>query len=305
MRRIRPGICPCEHAYTARRSSLPSSFFRGGPYFACSPDPPPPPPLPVLAISPRRWDGGGEGVREGVGEGGGEEGGGREVVVVQPRRLEEVLVEVADEKKAVVLVAATHNYASMLLSFACMLRRLSITNLLVAALDPAMYRTALLHGLPVYYDNSTAAAAGVDVLAAAGGAAEGAAGGAAGGAADWCPFNSHCFRHYTKLKSRAVLRVLRLGYAVLWSDVDVAWFENPLPMLWQYGEGVLAIQSNEPDPSQPANSIRRINSGFYLARPDPLTVAAFTAVVKHAAHSRLSEQPSFYDVLCGEHGERR
>ncbi|CAI5512667.1 unnamed protein product [Closterium sp. Naga37s-1] len=238
MRRIRPGICPCELAHASRRSSLPSSPFRAGPYFACSPEPPPPPPRPVLAIS-------------------------------MPN--------------------------TSLLARA----KTIMPNLLVAALDPTAYRIALLHGLPVFYDNTTAAVFPSDAQGANG--AEGAEGlGPVG-----CAFNSHCFRHYTKLKSRAVLRVLRLGYAVLWSDVDVAWFENPLPMLWQYGEGVLAIQSNEPDPSLPANSIRRINSGFYLARPDPLTIAALTAVVKHAAHSRLSEQPSFYDVLCGEHGERR
>ncbi|CAI5524887.1 unnamed protein product [Closterium sp. Naga37s-1] len=327
MRRIRPGICPCEHAHASRRSSLPSAPFRAGPYFACSPEPPPPPPRPVLAISMpntslsaraktisaergevRRVGGegreGGERRERGNGrtEGGqGDEEG--EVEVVRARGLEEVVGEVADGNKAVVLVAATHHYASMLLSFACMWVRHSfmcLSNLLVAALDPTAYRIALLHGLPVLYDNTTAAAA---LPAGAQGAdgAEGAEGLGAGG----CAFNSHCFRHYTKLKSRAVLRVLRLGYAVLWSDVDVVWFDNPLPLLWQYGEGVLAIQSNEPDPSLPPNSIRRINSGFYLARPDPLTVAALTAVVKHAAHSRLSEQPSFYDVLCGEHGERR
>ncbi|CAI5459043.1 unnamed protein product [Closterium sp. Yama58-4] len=321
MRRIRPGICPCEHAHASRRSSLPSAPFRAGPYFACSPDPPPPPPRPVLdismpntsllartrtigAVGRERRRVGGEGQEGGEkgerGNGGTEGGQGEEgeVEVVRAWGLEEVVGEVADGNKAIVLVAATHHYASMLLSFACMLRRLSVPNLLVAALDPTAYRIALLHALPVFYDNTTAAAAAALPPGSHGPGADEAG-------PEACPFNSHCFRHYTKLKSRAVLRVLRLGYAVLWNDVDVVWFENPMPLLWQYGEGVLAIQSNEPDPSLPANSIRRINSGFYLARPDPLTIAALTAVVKHAAHSRLSEQPSFYDVLCGEHGERR
>lgn len=38
---------------------------------------------------------------------------------------------------------------------------------------------------------------------------------------------------------------------------------------------------------------------------DDSTIAAMEKVVKHAATSGLSEQPSFYDVLCGEGGSNR
>ena len=35
-----------------------------------------------------------------------------------------------------------------------------------------------------------------------------------------------------------------------------------------------------------------------------MTIDALAAVVEHASHTSLSEQPSFYDVLCGVKGEK-
>lgn len=57
--------------------------------------------------------------------------------------------------------------------------------------------------------------------------------------------------------------------------------------------------------SGPINLPRRLNSGFYFARSDHATISAMDKVVKHALASELSEQPSFYDVLCGEGGANR
>lgn len=47
------------------------------------------------------------------------------------------------------------------------------------------------------------------------------------------------------MKSRIVLKILKLGYNVLLSDVDVYWFKNPLPLLHSFGPAVLAAQSDE------------------------------------------------------------
>ena len=47
------------------------------------------------------------------------------------------------------------------------------------------------------------------------------------------------------MKSRLVLNILKLGYNVLLSDVDVYWFKNPVPLLQSYGPAVLAAQSDE------------------------------------------------------------
>lgn len=47
------------------------------------------------------------------------------------------------------------------------------------------------------------------------------------------------------MKSRIVLKILKLGYNVLLSDVDVYWFKNPVPLLHSLGPAVLAAQSDE------------------------------------------------------------
>ncbi|ONK72506.1 uncharacterized protein A4U43_C04F20130 [Asparagus officinalis] len=122
---------------------------------------------------------------------------------------------------------------------------------------------------------------------------------------DDCHFGTKCFQRVTKVKSRIVLQILKLGYNVLMSDVDVYWFENPMPFLHSFGSATLLAMSDEFNKTEPINLPRRLNSGFYFARSDPVTIAALKKVVKHASTSDLSEQPSFYDVLCGEGGANR
>ncbi|CAI7743801.1 unnamed protein product [Closterium sp. NIES-53] len=198
------------------------------------------------------------------------------------------------ELRVVTLVAVTFTYADMLMSFVCRLRALGLAdNLLIAALDTEMYRFAFLQGLAVYLEPGASASLG----------SHASLGTDAASPFRDCPFGSPCFQAFTKLKSRAVLRVLRAGYSVLLSDVDVVWFKDPLPYLLTFGPGMLPIQSNEPNASLPGTGIRRINSGFYFARAERMVVEAFEAIVRHAGKTKLSEQPSFYDVLCGAQGE--
>ncbi|KAL9353228.1 hypothetical protein Peur_055908 [Populus x canadensis] len=99
---------------------------------------------------------------------------------------------------------------------------------------------------------------------------------------DDCHFGTACFQRVTEVKSRMVWKILKLRYNVLLSDVDVYWFGNPLPLLYSFRPGVLVAQSDEYHDT-----------------------AAMEKVVKHAATSNLSEQPSFYDTLCGEGGSYR
>lgn len=122
---------------------------------------------------------------------------------------------------------------------------------------------------------------------------------------DDCHFGTECFQKVTKVKSRMVLQILKLGYNVLLSDVDVYWFEDPLPYLRSFGPAVLLVQSDEYNTAGPINLPRRLNSGFYYAHSDIITIKALEKVVKHAANSNFSEQPSFYDTLCGEGGSNR
>eukprot|EP00271_Cylindrocystis_brebissonii_P020647 TRINITY_DN692_c0_g1_i1.p1 TRINITY_DN692_c0_g1~~TRINITY_DN692_c0_g1_i1.p1 ORF type:complete len:802 (+),score=72.91 TRINITY_DN692_c0_g1_i1:430-2835(+) len=208
-----------------------------------------------------------------------------------PHRMEDVLSVSArhiDNMKIVTLVAVTFGYAEMLMNFVCRLRLINASdNLVVAALDEDLYRYAALQGLAVYYERAS------DSLKSK--VKKGSD----------CAFGTQCFRQFTKLKSRAVLKLLQAGYSVLWTDVDIVWFKDPLKELMSFGPGTLPIQSNEPNVTLPGTGIRRINSGFYFARSDKMTIDAFVAITDHASKTKLSEQPSFYDILCGVKGELR
>lgn len=200
-----------------------------------------------------------------------------------PFDLESLLPMMADENRTVVLAVAGYSYKDMLMSWVCRLRRLKIANFVVSALDEETYRFSVLQGLPVFYDVSAPNNISFND----------------------CHFGTKCFQRVTKVKSRLVLRILKLGYNVLLSDVDVYWFKNPLPFLSSYGPGVLVAQSDEYNRTGPINIPRRLNSGFYFARSDGSTMEAMEKVVKHAENSGMSEQPSFYDTLCGENGSKR
>ncbi|KAB5537513.1 hypothetical protein DKX38_015046 [Salix brachista] len=243
-----------------------------------------------------------------------------------PFSLESLLSVTADKNKTVVLAVAGYSYKDMLMSWVCRLRLLQVTNFVICALDHETYQFSVLQdnlehlgnglcldcslfmvlnaqrnskvyyglsailivelhqmGLPVFHDPSAPRNISFDD----------------------CHFGTTCFQRVTKVKSRMVWTILKLGYNVLLSDVDVYWFGNPLPLLYSFRPGVLVAQSDEYNDSGPVNLPRRLNSGFYFARSDGSTVAAMEKVVKHAATSNLSEQPSFYDTLCGEGGSYR
>ena len=89
-----------------------------------------------------------------------------------------------------------------------------------------------------------------------------------------------------------------MGYDVTWTDTDIVWFQNPIPLMSAM-ESDFVVQSNAPSKEADANGALRINSGFYRVRSNPSTIAAMEQIVMHAAASRLTEQPSFYMVLCG------
>ncbi|KAG8366044.1 hypothetical protein BUALT_Bualt17G0035100 [Buddleja alternifolia] len=200
-----------------------------------------------------------------------------------PLSLESLLSILADQNKTIVLGVAGYSYKDMLMSWACRLRKLQVFNFLVCALDDEIYEFSILQGMPVIkcaYPPTNISF-------------------------DDCHFGTECFKKVTKVKSRTVLQILKLGYNVLLSDVDVYWFNNPLSYLNSFGPAVLVAQSDEYNITGPINVPRRLNSGFYYAHSDSITIMALEKVVKHAAISNLSEQPSFYDTLCGEGGSQR
>ncbi|XP_027347400.1 beta-arabinofuranosyltransferase RAY1 isoform X2 [Abrus precatorius] len=197
--------------------------------------------------------------------------------------LESLLSFTADKTKTIILTIAGYSYKDMLMSWVCRLRKLSIENFIVCALDQETYQFSILQGIPVF--NDPIAPSNISF--------------------DDCHFGSKCFQRVTKVKSRIVLKILKLGYNVLLSDVDVYWFRSPVHLLHSFGPAVLAAQSDEFQNEGPINLPRRLNSGFYYAHSDIQTIAAIEKVVRHAETSGLSEQPSFYDTLCGKGGSNR
>uniref|UniRef100_A0ACD5T8L6 Uncharacterized protein n=1 Tax=Avena sativa TaxID=4498 RepID=A0ACD5T8L6_AVESA len=200
-----------------------------------------------------------------------------------PYSLGMLLEFVADENRSVVLGVAGASYRDMLMSWVCRLRHLGVTNFVVCALDQETYEFSVLQGLPVFRDPMSPKNVSFD----------------------GCHFGTQCFKRVTKVKSRIVLEILRMGYNVLLSDVDVYWFRNPVQFLHSLGPATFAAQSDEYNETGPTNLPRRLNSGFYYARSDRATITAMEMVVKQATKSNSSEQPSFYDVLCGKEGVNR
>ncbi|KAL4573928.1 hypothetical protein LXL04_020749 [Taraxacum kok-saghyz] len=200
-----------------------------------------------------------------------------------PFSLELLLSKRADKNKTIVLAIAGYSYKDMLMSWVCRLHLLNVSNFVVCALDDEIYDFSILQGLPVFRDKLAPRNISYDD----------------------CHFGTSCFQRVTKVKSRVVLEILKLGYNLLMSDVDVYWFKNPLPLVTTFGPGVFLAQSDEYKITGPINLPRRLNSGFYYAHSDNSTISALKKVVKHASLSNLSEQPSFYDTLCGVNGSNR
>ncbi|XP_047044171.1 beta-arabinofuranosyltransferase RAY1-like [Lolium rigidum] len=200
-----------------------------------------------------------------------------------PYSLGMLLQFVADQNRSIVLGVAGESYRDMLMSWVCRLRHLGVTNFVVCALDQQTYEFSMLQGLPVFRDPLSPKNVSFDD----------------------CHFGTQCFKRVTKVKSRIVVEILKLGYNVLLSDVDVYWFDNPMQFLHSLGPATFAAQSDEYNETGPINLPRRLNSGFYYARSDNATIAALEMVVEHATKSNSSEQPSFYDVLCGKEGAYR
>lgn len=208
--------------------------------------------------------------------------------------LDQLLPQVADAQKNVVLVGVTYAYKDMLWSFMCQARALGVTNVLVAAFDKAVYESALVRGLPVFYAGPLPSEEADHVQPAD---------------TSESKTDRNCSTQQvklTKLKVHVVLQVLQKGFHVLWSDVDVVWFQNPLPRLSTYKTSTLVVESDEPDINLPANHGGRVNAGFFYAQADKGTIKTFKDLGRNAR--ALTDQPEqllFSQVLCGRGAQRR
>lgn len=198
-----------------------------------------------------------------------------------PLTMESVVDKVV-VNNTIILSALNFGYRGILQNWVCNMRHLGISNFVIAALDADLYKFAFTRGLPTYMENTILQGLNSSLISDA-------------------SYGTDAFKQLTKMKSRVVVRLMKHGLNVVWTDCDIIWFKNPLPDMWGYGKD-LVIQTNAPD-NEPMNGRRRINSGFYLARANEATIKAFEDIIEFASKSRMTEQPCFYDIMCGKEGQ--
>ena len=93
-------------------------------------------------------------------------------------------------------------------------------------------------------------------------------------------YYSEAFKRKTHLKTKIILEALKLGLKVLITDVDIVFFNNPLP-LFTCSDCDIEISSD----------VIEGNSGFYLARPTPPAIKLHeTAWKQGLAKPHISNQ---------------
>lgn len=215
------------------------------------------------------------------------------------------------KNRTIILTGATYAYRDHLRNFKCNMERVGAgSHWLVAALDPEVYKWGVYQGFPIFLAVSSNKSATPP------------ANSKKQRHMKKNDYGSQVFRTVTKLKSLAVLQVLERGFSVVWSDLDIAWFADPVATLQVFlDNGELGIQSNAPyvengESAQPHPTVefvktdnpaayRRLNSGLYAAPSTPLVTQAFRDIVAHARTSDKTEQPSFDEILCNINGSRR
>jgi hypothetical protein len=91
-------------------------------------------------------------------------------------------------------------------------------------------------------------------------------------------FADASFRRLMFLKSAAVLDALELGQDVLFQDVDLVWFRDPLPWLLDPSRRPLDAQFMD-DGANPAYFPFHANTGFFLLRNRPAVLRLWRRVV--------------------------
>jgi len=190
----------------------------------------------------------------------------------------------------IVLVGFTEGYKDMLLNMICRWKELGVENYAIVAFDVPSIVFCWERSLPCFYPFPESSESVPAMSQSPSPSMEPTV------VYEW---NSDGFKRITKLKSQQVLRLLKQGYNVLWTDLDVIWKANPMPDLLRLlakDDHDVLIQS---DATAQKEASTLINSGFYYVKQSEHTVRAFQEIVNGAAAAHdESEQPSFHRVLC-------
>lgn len=187
--------------------------------------------------------------------------------------------------RLVITIAVNYAYRNLALNFVCNLKRLRLHNYIVLAMDHTVFQFLAARGANVFFYTIHTHSRRRLLHVSKPMSAEDV-------------FGSSAFLETARRKSLLVLKVLRLGYPVVFSDVDVVWINNPIPLLLQH-QSDFVIQSDRSHTNQDTPLNYNLNSGFYYARSSPRTIIALQAIIKFSLAVRRSEQKAFNYVLCG------
>ena len=197
------------------------------------------------------------------------------------------LLQARANDNVIVLTGFNFGYKDVFLNLLCQLDYLNLQNYVVAAFDVQGYDFCLAHGLPCF----SATSVGMDSPEISDSEL----------LHDSLPhaWTTDQFKKLTKRKSQEALRVLELGYDILWTDVDVFWKSDPLGDIskWMNDSAQIHIQSDALWGIDPNSWV---NSGFYFVRSSHQTINVFKDIISNSRTSNESEQPSFNRVLCQE-----
>ena len=173
--------------------------------------------------------------------------------------------------QTVLLVAGNSAYIDMLYNWICIARQYRL-KYLVWAIDQETH-THLLErtSIPVYYARN----ADADQFTGA------------------AFYNSKAFNYITKEKIKGQLQVLEKGYDFYFSDLDVAFQDDPFPGFRAYSEYSRCDVIYQPN--TPTN-VKRVNVGFYFVRSSSRTILFFQEVLSRFDDKASNDQVHFNDV---------
>ncbi|KAJ8901727.1 hypothetical protein NDN08_003933 [Rhodosorus marinus] len=183
---------------------------------------------------------------------------------------------------SIVLTAAHYAERETMMHWVCRLREQQVSNFIIAALDKDLYEWAAVRSIPVYYEDSLIA----DLR-------------------DELPNLGHisvqAFKLLTKMKSRVVLKVLRKGFDVVWSEPGILWLKDPRAKISGHDSDLVILSESKPKKSSVDSG--RLNVEFYRARASNKMIKAIEDVVQCALKNERPEKSCFYEIFCKGFGE--
>eukprot|EP00667_Euglena_gracilis_P005252 EG_transcript_5285 len=196
----------------------------------------------------------------------------------------------ANKQRCILLTTASYGYMDFVANFVCNLAMLHVTNYLIAAVDMETYEECVARGFPTFLwlmkeVNARAAASFLDK--------------------NW--------NVMTRLRVQFILRILELGYSILYVDLDIVLFRNPFLEIPHTAVDPMMVQSDRPlmSKSPPELTSTKLRSkdaptelcaGMFFLPASQLVTEAIRYLWQVCQDPRLNkgrpDQPLYNYVFC-------